>query len=141
MIILDTNVISEPDKPAPDPQVLGWLNEQRDAQLYLTTPTIAELAGGGHRVLLRTGSRKYLDRLSLIVDREFFGRILGFELAAADAYGRVRSQREKAGRRVGQIDAMIAAICLVHGATLATRNVRDFEGIGLSLVNPFEAMP
>ena len=139
MIVLDTNVVSEPDKPEPDPQVLGWLNQQREAQLYLTTPAIAELAGGGHRVLLRTDSRKYLDRLSLIVDREFSGRILGFELAAADAYGRVRAQREKIGRPVGQIDAMIAAICLVHGATLATRNVRDFDGIGLPLVDPFEA--
>ena len=112
---------------------------QQEAELYLTAPTVAELAGGGHRVLLRTGSSKYLDRLRLIVDREFSGRVLGFSLEAADAYGSVRAQREKLGRPVGQIDAMIAAICLIHGATLATRNIRDFEGIGLSLVNPFEA--
>ena len=81
MIVLDTNVISEPDKPTPDTRVLRWLNEQRETVLYLTAPAIIELAGGGYRVLLRTGSSKYLDRLRLIVDREFSGRILGLSLA------------------------------------------------------------
>jgi toxin FitB len=139
MIVLDTNIISEPDKPMPDAHVLEWLNKQRRSFLYLTAPTVAELAGGGNRVLLRSGSQKYLDRLRQIIDLEFPRRILLFDLPAAQAYGRVRAQREHVGRPIGQTDAMIAAICLVNGATLATRNTRDFDGLDLKLVNPFEA--
>lgn len=139
MIVLDTNIVSEPDKPMPDVHVLEWLNKQSRSLLYLTAPTVAELAGGGNRVLLRSGSHKYLDRLRQIVDLEFSRRILLFDLPAAHAYGRVRAQREHAGRPIGQIDAMIAAICLVNGAILATRNTRDFGGLDLKLVNPFEA--
>lgn len=139
MIVLDTNVISEPNKPRPDSGVLDWLNGLKRPEVYLTVPTVAELAGGGYRTLLKTGSRKYLDRLRLAVEGEFKDRILDFDLQASDAYGQIRAKRESVGKPIGQIDAMIAAICLVHGATLATRNVKDFEGLDLKLVNPFEA--
>ena len=139
MIVLDTNIVSEPDKPAPDPRVIKWLNDQKKSLLYLTAPSVAELAGGGHRTLLRSGSSRYLERLKLIVERQFAGRIFLFDLAAAQTYGRVRAQREHVGRPIGQLDAMIASICLVHGAKLATRNVRDFDGLDLKLINPFEA--
>ena len=138
MIILDTNIISEPDKPAPDALVLEWLNRQR-RPLYLTVPTIAELTFGGHRLFIRTGSTKFLERVRQILEVEFVGRILPFDLLSTDTYGLVRAKRERAGRQISQIDGMIAAICLVHGATLATRNVRDFDGLDLKLVNPFEA--
>lgn len=74
-----------------------------------------------------------------IVDVEFAGRILPFDTVAAQTYGRLRAQRERRGRPIKDMDAMIAAICLVHGATLSTRNVRDFDGLDLKLVNPFEA--
>jgi predicted nucleic acid-binding protein len=139
MIVLDTNIISEPDKPAPDALVLAWLNRQHEPLLYLTIPTIAELTFGGQRIFVRSGSSKFLERVRQIVEVEFAGRILPFDLRSTDTYGLVRAKREKAGRPISQIDAMIAAICLVHGATLATRNVRDFEGLDLKLVNPFEA--
>lgn len=139
MIILDTNIISEPGKPIPDATVLAWLNKQHRPLLYLAVPTIAELSFGGQRTFLRSGSRRFLEHLRIIVEEDFAGRILPLDLLSTEAYGLVRAKREKAGRPINQIDAMIAAICLVHGATLATRNVRDFEGLDLKLVNPFEA--
>jgi toxin FitB len=140
MIVLDTNIVSEPDRPMPNQRVLAWLDSTRQSALFLTAPTVAELAGGAHRILLRSGSERYLQRLRRIVNIEFSGRILMFDLGAADFYGRVRAKRERDGRPVSQMDAMIAAICLAHGATLATRNVRDFDGLDLKLVNPFEAV-
>ena len=139
MIVLDTNVVSEPDKPMPDRNVLTWLDRIQDPAVYITSTTVAELAGGAERFLLRSGSSKYLDRLKRIIDVEFAERILPFDLAAAQAYGGLRAQREHKGRPINHMDAMIAAICLVHDATLATRNIRDFDGLDLKLVNPFEA--
>ena len=85
-------------------------------------------------------SSKYLDRLKRIIDVEFAERILPFDLAAAHGLRRsAGAQREHKGRPINHMDAMIAAICLVHDATLATRNIRDFDGLDLKLVNPFEA--
>ncbi len=74
-----------------------------------------------------------------MLNETYVGRILPFDLDAALENGKLRSVREAAGKPIGLADAQIAAICLVHGATLATRNVRDFDGLGLKLVNPFEA--
>jgi len=80
-----------------------------------------------------------ISRLKRIIDVEFAERILPFDLAAAQAYGGLRARREHRGRPINHMDAMIAAICLVHDATLASRNIRDFDGLDLELVNPFEA--
>jgi predicted nucleic acid-binding protein len=139
VIVLDTNILSEPDRPRPDARVLVWLDGLDDAQVRITAPTVAELSGGAERFLLRNGSSRYLDRLREIVDVEFVDRVLPFDLVAARAYGRLRAVREQKGHTIKDMDAMIAAICIVHGATLATRNVRDFDGLDLELVNPFEA--
>ena len=73
-----------------------------------------------------------------MINAEFRGRILPNDVASALKYGEIFARREAVGRPIGPMDAMIAAICLVHGATLATRNTRDFEGLDLKLVNPFE---
>jgi toxin FitB len=139
MIVLDTNVVSEPDRPRADVRVLAWLNALHDASVWITAPTVAELAGGAERFLLRTGSSKYVDRIREIIDVEFVDRVLPFDLLAARVYGRIRAVRDQRGHNVKDMDTMIAAICLAHGATLATRNVKDFDGLDLKLVNPFEA--
>lgn len=138
MIVLDTNIVSEPGRPSPDELAMAWLNGQDETSLYLATPTIAELAMGANRTLLRSNSAKYSSRLNQLV-AEYSGRLLEFDLNAAFAYGRIVALRESKGRPILVIDAMIAAICLVHDATLATRNSRDFDGLDLRLVNPFEA--
>lgn len=138
MIILDTNIISEGIRPKPDPMVERWLDSQAPSALFLAGPVVMEQSYGAERYFLKTGSKRYLDYLKRIVDIDYRGRILEFADPAPVVAGRIRAERESVGRPIGVQDAMIAAICLVNGATLATRNVRDFDGLNLKLVNPFE---
>lgn len=140
MIVLDTNIASELDKTPSDRNVDDWLRRQDFGQLYLSGPTVMEMAFGAQRILLRSGSRRYFVALETLTKRRFSGRVLEFENAAAERAGIVRAMRESVGRPISIQDAMIAAICLVHGAALATRNLRDFDGLDLKLVNPFEAV-
>ena len=139
MIVLDTNVISELERPSSDEAVRNWYSKQLGGELYLTATTVAELAFGAQRIVLRNNSLRYQKALEALLEDTFKNRILEFNTPEAIENGRIRSVREAAGRPIALNDAQIAAICLVHGATLATRNVRDFDGLGLKLVNPFEA--
>jgi len=137
MIVLDTNVVSELQGRANSERILAWLDAYDVETLFLTTIAVAEMRYGLE--LLDDGRRKnaLMSDFSRI-ESEFSGRILGFSLGAAHRYGLLAAQRRKAGRPIETKDAMIAAICLTHGATLATRNTKDFEGLDLKLVNPFE---
>lgn len=139
MIVVDTNVVSESDKPKPDQNVVRWFSRQNATELYVTVTTIAEIAFGAERIFVRSSSVRYWDALNVLIKSTFPDRILDFTVLAALENGRVRAKREAAGKPIDLHDSQIAAICLVHGATLATRNVRDFDGLGLKLVNPFEA--
>ncbi len=139
VIVLDTNVISELERPTADEAVRDWYRKQLGGELYLTATTVAELAFGAQRIVLRNSSLRYQNALDALLVGTFKGKILEFRTPEALENGRIRSAREAAGRPIALNDAQIAAICLVHGATLATRNVRDFDGLGLKLVNPFEA--
>ncbi|RTM05748.1 MAG: type II toxin-antitoxin system VapC family toxin [Hyphomicrobiales bacterium] len=139
MIVLDTNVISEAGKPAPDPIVAEWLRKQDVLELYLCGPAIMEQSFGAERFLNRTGSDRYIRVLDHLISHQFAGRIVEFAGSAPRLAGKLRATRERRGHPMSLPDAMIAAICLAHDATLATRNVRDFDGLELKLVNPFEA--
>ena len=138
MILLDTNVVSEPWRPRPDDAAIAWLEAQPFNSLYLCTPVLAELRFGAER--LDPGGRR--DRLRTFIDRleneVYRGRILALDAAAAAEYGRVAAMRERAGRRIELMDAMVAAIAIVHRAVVATRDVSDFTGLGLDIINPFE---
>lgn len=138
MIVLDTNIISEVSRPAPDPRLVAWLSDMPADRLYLTNITVTELFYGGERFRLKTGSARYVDVAMRLVERDYAGRILPWNAAEAIATGNIRARREMSGFAITMQDAMIAAICLQHGATLATRNTKDFEGLDLTLVNPFE---
>jgi len=137
-IVLDANVVSEADKPSPAAAAVGWVERQDQLSLYLCSPVIMELAYGAERYRLRTGSDRYRKLLVDVAER-FRGRVIEFDGACPALAGRLRAQRERIGRSINMPDVMIAAICIVHGATLATRNVRDFEGLALKVINPFEA--
>lgn len=139
MIVLDTNVISEIRLRRPNVNVVAWLSQQDQAELFLCIPVVAELSYGGHRILLRDKNTGHLDALSLLVGQQFRNKVLSNDIASAIKFGEILAGREAAGHPMGLMDAMIAAICLVHGATLATRNIQDFDGLDLRLVNPFEA--
>ncbi len=138
MIILDTSVVSELMRPAGDPRVLSWLGETSDGDLATTAITVAEVEYGLAR--LPDGSRADALRTAAAALWESFATaILPFDVAAASAYGALMASRERAGRPTGSFDAQIAAVATVHRATVATRNVSDFEGMGLKLIDPWAA--
>lgn len=137
MIILDTNVVSEPLRPAPDAAVLAWLDAQASATLCLTSITLAELMAGV--AALPAGRRR--NRLAQALTDEvmplFEGRVLAFDARAAHACARVQAGAHAAGNPIGFADAAIAAIAVAHGFALATRNGRDFKGTGVELIDPW----
>lgn len=138
MIVLDTNIVSEAARQNPDERVKQWMRFQRLNDLYVCTPVVAELSFGAHRMLLRTGSDRLTSGLRHMIERTFSGRVLEFDVAVAELAGRLHTQREADGLPIAIGDLWIAAICLHHGAALATRNTRDFDGLDLKLENPFE---
>lgn len=139
MIVLDTNVLSETLRAAPDAQVLAWLEAQPTSALFTTTITRAEILYGVR--LLPKGRRR--DKLQSVVlailDEDFSGRTLAFGNSAADGYADIAAERKAKGRPISQSDAMIAAIVRAHGATLATRNTSAFTDCGIDLVDPWQA--
>ncbi len=140
MIILDTNVLSEVLRPIPEGQVLAWLAGQWRAAVFTSTITRAEILYGIQT--LPAGQRKEGLRQAArgILDQDFAGQVLGFDSDAANAFAIIAAERHAAGRPISQFDAMIAAITRSRGASLATRNVKDFAGCGISLINPWESV-
>jgi predicted nucleic acid-binding protein len=137
MIVLDTNIVSELEKPRPNVLMQNWLVSTGIEATCLCGPVLMEKAYGAQKYRLKSGSERYVESLSKL-QREYAGRVLPLDDVASELAGRLRALRESKGRPLSIGDAMIAAICLVHGARLATRNVRDFDGLDLKLVNPFE---
>ena len=138
MILLDTNVISEIYRPLPNPAAMAWVNSQRRDTLYLCAPVLAELRFGVAKLVRSQRRDRLTDTIDHLQNELYRNRILAFDAAAASEYGRVAAKRQSAGHPMGQMDAMIAAIALIHGGALATRNIRDFSDLGLELINPFE---
>jgi len=139
MILLDTNVISELLRPAPAPSVETWLAAQDGPDVYLSAVSEAELRLGV--ALLPAGSRRaaLAGAIDTILAEDFRARILPFDSAATRAYAAIVAERRSAGRPISQFDAQIAAIARANGATVATRNVRDFETCGIDLIDPWQA--
>lgn len=138
MIVLDTNVISEIQKPRPLVSVEAWLAATGVQRTYVCGPVFMEQSYGAELHYRRFASTRYRETL-LRLRAEFADRTLPMTIEAWCRAGELRALRESRGRPISVGDAMIAATCLVHGAVLATRNVRDFDGLDLELINPFEA--
>ncbi len=138
MIILDTNIISELMRAEPAPAVFAWASVQPRAMLYTTSVSKAEILYG--IAVLPEGWR----RLALAAAAEamfaddFAGRVLPFDEAAAVRYAEIVAGRRREGRPIEAFDAQIAATALVAGAALATRNIGDFAGCGLTVIDPWE---
>jgi len=137
MILLDTNVLSELMRPAPAPRVVDWVASHPARDLYTTSVTQAEILHGIQ--LLPPGRRRqaFAAAADSMFSREFHGRILGFGTEAARPYAEVAAKRRQAGRPISHFDAQIAAIAKAAGAALATRNVTDYEGCGVTVINPW----
>lgn len=138
MIILDTNVISELLRPAPEPEVELWLSARDGLSIWLTSISEAELRYG--LAIMKDGKRRaaLLDAVDRILRVDFAGRILPFDSDAALAYAAIAAARRASGRPIAQADCQIAAIAQTRGATVATRNMPDFEGCGIDLINPWK---
>jgi predicted nucleic acid-binding protein len=139
MIILDTNVLSETLRPTPETRVLAWLSSQPRSALFTTTVTRGEVFYGIR--LLPSGARQRAlwDATRAIFNEDFAGQVLSFDGDAADAYAEIAASRKSAGKPISQFDAMIAAVARSRGASLATRNVKDFVDCGVDIIDPWKA--
>lgn len=137
MIILDTNVLSELMRASPSETVVHWVAAQPASGFYITSITQAEILHG--ILLLPSGKRRAALQAAAesMFAAEFDGRILAFDSAASHPYASIAAERRQAGRPISQFDAQIAAIARSSRATLATRNVGDFEGCGVKIVDPW----
>lgn len=139
MILLDTNVVSEPLRPAPDARVIAWLDAQALETLYLSAITVAELRAGV--ALMPKGRRR--DKLNETIEREvlpsFAGRVLPFDAACTQTYAEALATARQAGGGIGIADALIAAIARANGLIVATRDTAPFAAAGLDVINPWEA--
>lgn len=139
MIVLDTNVISELMRPAPDDGVKAWISAKAPMDLAITTITVAEIRRGIVRLPNGRQRKRLEEKFSAFVEEAFAGRLLAFDRAAAYACGEVSAARERNGLHVDAVDMMIAAIVKTAEATLATRNIGDFEQCGIALANPWQS--
>jgi predicted nucleic acid-binding protein len=138
VIVLDTNVIAEAMRPEPNPAVVSWLNGQSAETLYLSSVTLAELLFGIGAI--PTGARR--DRLAQALDRLlalFPGRVLPFDQDAARRYADMAVTARAAGHPLPVSDGYIAATAASRGFAVATRNTRDFQTIGVDLIDPWHA--
>ena len=137
--LLDTNVISEVVRPRPSASVLAWMEIQRPAELFLAAQTLGELTRGA-RKLPDEDRRARLERwIEVDLARQFDGRLLPFDTAAARIWGRLMGDGDRVGRTPPAADAQIAAVALSSRLTLVTRNTKDFERFDLALIDPWRA--
>lgn len=138
MILLDTNVISEPLRPSPEARVSDWMDAQPLETLYLSALTVAELRAGV--ALMPTGKRRtalheHIERRVLPM---FAGRVLPFDMACTSAYAELMAKVRKAGSGIETADACIAAIALTNGFSVATRDTSPFLAAGLNVIYPWQ---
>ncbi len=137
MIVLDTNVVSELLRPVPARQVVDWLALQDGATVYFTAVGEAELRHGV--AMLPAGRRRAALSKAIegLLEEDFRNRVLSFDRAAACAYADIAADRRVAGRPISQFDCQIAAVARANHAAVATRNVGDFAGCGIQVIDPW----
>jgi predicted nucleic acid-binding protein len=138
MLMLDTNMLSEIMRSEPEQKVVDWIVRQPSDELFTAAVCQAEILSG--LAVMPSGRRRAeLEEAarSMFAD-DFDGRVLPFDAEAASAYAEVFAARRKAGRPSGTIDLMLAGIARARGASVVTRNVADFEGVGVPIVNPWD---
>lgn len=137
MFVLDTNAVSELMLDRPNSAVLHWLDDRLERDLFVTAVTRAEVLTG--IAILPAGKRR--QGLAAAADhafgRMFADRVLPFDRSAAHSYAAIATARRRAGRPISQADCQIAAIAVARGGTVVTRNVRDYDGIEIAVVNPW----
>ena len=135
--LLDTNVVSELMRESPEPAVARWVSGHLVEDLFLSAVSEAELRFGA--AILPTGRRRetLFFKIEAMLRDAFEDRVLPFDSDAARAYGHIAAVRRYAGRPVASADCQIAAIAAARRMRIATRNVRDFEDMGIEIVDPW----
>lgn len=134
--LIDTNVVSELMRPEPDRRVTRWV-DRHGGECGLPTVAIFEIRYGVVRLPAGRRSDELIGALERMVTR-FGPRIVAFDRASAEMAADLRAQSQREGRPMAAMDAQIAGIAGVYGLTLVTRNGRDFDGLGIDLVDPWE---
>jgi toxin FitB len=137
--LLDTNVLSELVRPKRSRRVVNWMRRRAASDLYLSAVTLGELTRGIERIddeRLGDAYRKWLEH---DIRMGFAGRIVPYDKEVAWLWGHMMARRDRIGRPPPVIDSQIAATARYLGAALVTRNVSDFEGFELQLINPWQA--
>lgn len=135
--LLDTNVVSELLKPAPNPGVVSWLDQADEDRLFLSVVTFAEIRRGIERLPPGTRRNRLDHWLAVDLALRFEGRLLTVDREIAEAWGRLVALGEAIGRRMNVMDAFLAATAERRELRLVTRNVIDFAPIGLAVTNPW----
>lgn len=137
MILLDTNVVSEPLRRAPETRVVSWIDAQAIETLYLSVITVAELRAGV--ALLPAGKRRKGLQHSLEnqILPSFAGRVLTLDLACPQAYADIMAKARIAGLAIATADAYIAAIAAANRFTVASRDTSPFDAAGVTVINPW----
>ena len=138
MILLDTNVVSEPLRRAPDARVTEWIDAQALETLFLSAITVAELRAG--LALLPAGKRQIglQESLETRVLPLFSGRVLPFDLGCTQAYADLMTMARSSGLAISSADGYIAAIAATNGLTVATRDTAPFNAAGVAVINPWQ---
>ena len=136
-LLLDTNVLSEVTKPRPENRVLEWLDEIDEDRSFISVVSLAEIRRGV--ALMDSGRRRdaLADWLTNDLPQRFEHRVLAVDEAVAFAWGELMADAKRRGRGMSSMDGLIAATAMAHGLTLATRNIKDFTGCGIELIDPW----
>jgi predicted nucleic acid-binding protein len=137
--LLDTNVISEWTKPAPNPGVVRWLEEVDEDRVRVSVASFAEISHGVERLADSARGERLQSWLEQELPERFEGRILDIDRAVAERWGVVVAGAQRAGRGLSTMDAFFAATALQHGLALVTRNSAHFQDLGLTLLNPWSS--
>lgn len=137
MILLDTNVISEPLRAAPDSRVVEWIDTQPIETLYLSAITVAELRTGIARMPAGKNRNRLHERIETQVLPRFANRVLAFDLAATQPYADLMTKARAAGMVIGNYDGCIAAIAVANGLVVATRDTAPFRVAGVAVIDPW----
>ena len=133
--LLDTNVVSETRRKAPDPKVVAWVSQADPSDLFISAMTLGEIAKGvALRAKQNPAQAAGLEQWLAETRTEYANRIVAIDADIAEAWGRLDAKRN-----LPVVDGLLAATALVRGMTLVTRNVRDVAGAGITLLNPWNA--